>query len=476
MATESVELQQSTGPTNQEPPRVDAGASTAPPPATAPATAIATPAQSRPQGSSSPLHETVNINSPVERRSKLPACPFSHPPLASSSQFDSILDSATSKQANRPMGTYSVSTRSSHSSRAPPSRRRSRDLEAGRISDSGGENARPNGGAAAPATVAVEPGRRPSRLSLRHNTVATRRKRPIPVKDVPLGYSKLAAFIDLEDDLAIFRRFSRLHAQLLLYRQADIEEIEEEMKELDAIEAADAHMEGTPANVLNRSWRREKDLEEYRVELVKKLRKSMKLYDDELFRYKQKLNLKDAADWQIENVEIWMNNQRPHPLVPTESRFLEDRGDVASLKSGSEDSAVLTDALRSWARDSCSCLSWMFRKKGNPASYGDASITYYNTDVKDAFTRVSYATLVSVSLVAGVVALFYIESNEGRLACLCVATFLCGVILALFTTAKKGEIMGGTAAYCAVLVVFVGSTLSGGDGPMGNPPAVTKGG
>ncbi|KAF3916331.1 hypothetical protein ABW21_db0204680 [Orbilia brochopaga] len=414
MATESVELQ-ATAAANQEPPRVAATSSTAT--ATAP---------TRPPGTSSPPHENGAPNG------------------ARTSRFDN--------KANALMGTYSVSTRSTGSSRSRPvaSRRRSRDLEAGPISDSGGENhhpARTNG--TNNGVISVAP--RASRLSMRHNTAATRRKRPVPVKDVPAGYSKLAAFIDLEDDLAIFRRFSRLHAQLLLYRQADIEEIEEELQELDMIEAADAAMEGSPASALNRSWRREKDLEEYRVELVKRLRKSMKLY---------------AADWQIENLEIWMANQRPHPLVPTESRFLEDRGDICSLKSGSEDSAVLTGALRSWARDSCSCLAWMFRKKGNPASYGDASITYYNTDLKDAFTRVMYASLVSALLIAGVIALFYINSTKGRLACLCVATFLCGVILALFTTAKKGEIMGGTAAYCAVLVVFVGSTLGNNDGPM----------
>ncbi|EPS38119.1 hypothetical protein H072_8151 [Dactylellina haptotyla CBS 200.50] len=345
------------------------------------------------------------------------------------------------------MGTYTVSTVSSRSSRSR--RRRSRDIEAGIISDLG-EELRQNGGITHRAT----------RLTVQNNTADRRPRRPIPVKEIPAGYSKLAAFIDLEDDLAIFRRFSRLHAQLLLYRQADIEEVEEELLELDRIEAEAARIEGTPANTLNRSWRREKDLEEYRVQLVKQLRKHLKAYDDELFRYKTKLGLRDATNWQIKNMKTWMNNQRPHPLVPTESKFLEDIGDVCTLKAGSEDSAVLTDFLRSFARDSCGCLSWMFRKKGNPASYGDPTITYYNTEWKDALTRIAYATLVSAILIAGVIVLFYIESPGGRLACLCVSTFLCGLVMALFTTAKKGEIMGATAAYCAVMVVFVGSTLS----------------
>ncbi|KAK6501408.1 hypothetical protein TWF481_009248 [Arthrobotrys musiformis] len=355
------------------------------------------------------------------------------------------------------MGTFAVSPRSSTSSHSGRSRRRSRDLEANRATDSGDNGGPENGDIV----------RRPTRrLTTRNSVTITRKKRPIPVKEVPIGYSKLAAFIELEDDLAIFRRFSRLHAQLLLYRQADIEEIEEDLAELDMIEEEEARNAGTPANVLNRSWRREKDLEEYRVGLVKRLRKSMKEYDDELFRYKQKLALKDAADWQIQNIANWMNNQRPvHPLVPKESRFLEDKGDICALQASSEDSAVLTDVLRGWARDTFGCM-WLFKKKGNPASYGDPSITYYSTDWKDALMRVAYAALVSALLIAGVIVLFYVNSDEGRLAVLCVSTLLCGVIMALFTTARKGEIMGGTAAYCAVMVVFVGSTLNG-DGSAG---------
>ncbi|KAK6543639.1 hypothetical protein TWF694_000381 [Orbilia ellipsospora] len=355
------------------------------------------------------------------------------------------------------MGTYSVSTRSSYSSRSRR-RGRSRDLEAARTSDLN-NNLRAYNGARGPSPVAQmqnEPEKDPSK--------------PIPVTEVPIGYSRLAAFMDLEDDLAIFRRFSRLHLRLLLYRQADIEELEEEIINLDKFEAEEARLNAKPESALNRSWRREKDLEERRVELVKQLRKHMKAYDDELFRFKQKLALKTATKGHIANLKNWMKRQTPRPLVPSEAQILLDAEDICALQASSEDSAVLTDALRRWARDSCGCLAFLFRKKGNPASEGDPSIKYYDRKWEDALTRIAYATLVSVILIAGVIVLFYIDSPTGRLACLCVSTFLCGVVMALFTTAKKGEIMGATAAYCAVMVVFVGSTLgdkgNGGAGSM----------
>ncbi|KAF3929901.1 hypothetical protein AA313_de0201809 [Arthrobotrys entomopaga] len=344
-------------------------------------------------------------------------------------------------------------TRSSVSSRSRR-RGRSRDLEAARTSDL--------------SERAYNGGRGPSPIAQMQNEPEKDPSRPIPVTDVPIGYSRLAAFMDLEDDLAIFRRFSRLHLRLLLYRQADIEELEEEIISLDRIEAEEARLNGKPESALNRSWRREKDLEEYRVQLVKQLRKHMKAYDDELFRYKQKLALKTATKWHIANLKNWMKRQTPRPLVPSEAHIMADVEDICSLQDSSEDSAVLTNALRKWARDSCDCLSFLFRKKGNPASEGDPSIKYYDRDWEDALTRIAYATLVSVILVAGVIILYYIDSPGGRLATLCISTFLCGVVMAVFTTAKKGEVMGATAAYCAVMVVFVGSTLGGdGSGPPG---------
>src|SRR4051794_20559735 len=100
------------------------------------------------------------------------------------------------------------------------------------------------------------------------------------VKDVPPGYSNLAAFLDLEDDLAVFRRFSRLHARLLLYRQADLEQLEEDLEDLDRREAQKASLDGHPSGALNRSWRDDKDLGEHREELVKQLRESMKAYGE----------------------------------------------------------------------------------------------------------------------------------------------------------------------------------------------------
>jgi hypothetical protein len=51
-----------------------------------------------------------------------------------------------------------------------------------------------------------------------------------PIPDVVVGYSKLAAKIELLPESAIFRRFGALNAQDLLYRQAELTYLERELR------------------------------------------------------------------------------------------------------------------------------------------------------------------------------------------------------------------------------------------------------
>jgi hypothetical protein len=53
------------------------------------------------------------------------------------------------------------------------------------------------------------------------------------VEDYPEGYPRLAAYIDSDVDNTLFRRFGILHARTLLYKQAEITELEKQLLELD---------------------------------------------------------------------------------------------------------------------------------------------------------------------------------------------------------------------------------------------------
>ena len=53
------------------------------------------------------------------------------------------------------------------------------------------------------------------------------------MEDCPLGYPKLAAYIDSDDNFMIFRRFGFLYSRVLLNKQDQIRELESRLDDID---------------------------------------------------------------------------------------------------------------------------------------------------------------------------------------------------------------------------------------------------
>ena len=70
------------------------------------------------------------------------------------------------------------------------------------------------------------------------------------------------------------------------------------------------------------------------------------------------------------------------------------------------------------------------------------------------------ALIGGVSLVAPMVVLVYLRSMTLKTVAISVSVLIFAAILAVFTQAKNQELLAATAAYAAVLVVFVGSPSS----------------
>lgn len=92
------------------------------------------------------------------------------------------------------------------------------------------------------------------------------------------GYPSLAAFIasDIDKSTLIFNRFDRLAARNILYMQAELAELQQE---LDMFDAEDSH--DIESKKAARSWREFKkkgETQTIRMELVKEIRKLMKQY------------------------------------------------------------------------------------------------------------------------------------------------------------------------------------------------------
>jgi hypothetical protein len=82
--------------------------------------------------------------------------------------------------------------------------------------------------------------------------------------------------------------------------------------------------------------------------------------------------------------------------------------------------------------------------------------------------------LVVAWLVGAIVGLYFWKSDHGRLILLSVLTLGFAFSILWLTTARRHDVYASTAAYAAVLVVFIGSTLQNANPPDGASSTSTK--
>ncbi|KAF3919535.1 hypothetical protein ABW20_dc0101697 [Dactylellina cionopaga] len=104
------------------------------------------------------------------------------------------------------------------------------------------------------------------------------RKRP-KFTDVPLGYSRVAAYVDGHEDTPIFRRFGILKARVLLTQQAELEEKERQLERIDAQEAEIARQRGQPDETDNYTWLMDQNTR--RKELIRDIAERLRRYGKE---------------------------------------------------------------------------------------------------------------------------------------------------------------------------------------------------
>lgn len=101
--------------------------------------------------------------------------------------------------------------------------------------------------------------------------------------------------------------------------------------------------------------------------------------------------------------------------------------------------------------------SGLFQKETDAGRGGGKPTFKY--DVHRIAHKVSIATLISAPLVnfSAMLALYFIKDMKARLAIILVFTHIFSIIMTALTNNRTATMFAATAAYSAVLVVFVGN-------------------
>ncbi|KAF3931426.1 hypothetical protein ABW19_dt0202377 [Dactylella cylindrospora] len=278
-----------------------------------------------------------------------------------------------------------------------------------------------------------------------------------PEKDAPVappeyapGYPSTAAIMSTDPELSVYRRFDRLNARSFLYYQAQLMYLESELDKMDEEDRLCKNSEETyHLKHFKELWEgsSERVLERRRV--VEEIRWLLKDYNEALFYYKEMINAPEPSQRVVTSIRNWKANQGDPPVVDISEQAYDPRyeADLLALKPPKCD-----DPLSIWVQNNMG----KFFKKPQPATIPNSSnVLYYSETAIDLFVTIICTILAIVVLVGSMTTLYFVESQGVRLGLVWVFTFLFAVSIFLMANLTKGEIFLATAAYCAILVVYI---------------------
>ncbi|KAF2829009.1 hypothetical protein CC86DRAFT_368147, partial [Ophiobolus disseminans] len=275
------------------------------------------------------------------------------------------------------------------------------------------------------------------------------------------GYPSLAAFIatDRDQTTAIFKRFRRLGARHLLHVQSHLAELQ---AELDVLDRED--FEGNlDMKQCSRNWKRFCDVATYddrqrkKRDLGSEIGHSLKQYREALFYESRLASLPHPTKRTLEAFRYNFFNfhgGNPYPTLGGNSTTLfDDEDDLVALLG--ED----RDPLTAFLQDRCARLF----KSG--ATHNNIM---YAPDRRFARVVTFLSILNAAALLVGaIVSLYAITSPKTKLGIVALFTALFASNVGVLTNARRAELFAATAAYAAVLVVFVSGPLGGETGTRG---------
>jgi len=270
------------------------------------------------------------------------------------------------------------------------------------------------------------------------------------IDDHPNGYPRLAALMNSDENFLLCRKYGFLHNRVLLYRQDELRELEQELLKLDkkANEKSEIAVKSRIAE--------ERILGLERQDLINRIDGKLSEYNDIVQRTRAFATLQRATERNYNSVRNWVDHSAP--LEQNEaSTFYKDRDfvSVVDAKEGSWFDGRVETVLSKFGG---SVTRRLFISKRDRGSTANKLVRLYSKKRIDVFSRLIITVLAVVLLMAPVIALF-LTKKGGMMKILIIFLFTMAfsIALSLCTRAKRHEVFAATAAYCAVLVVFLGN-------------------
>ncbi|KAK3390116.1 hypothetical protein B0H63DRAFT_464808 [Podospora didyma] len=264
------------------------------------------------------------------------------------------------------------------------------------------------------------------------------------------GYTAAASWIarDPDSETFVFRKFDKLAAVNLLYLQSEILDLEKRLEEMHLITIGSYDMNLRDAAS---TWETlvsqcqgdgaRQDAKE-RMRLIRELRQLLREYHETLLLQSQVAQLKRPESRVLAALRNFF--QSPHHILGGKAKsFLNNSADLVALKTPAE-----VDYLSSFLR-----RNWVKKKEMSR----DGVNQYGRFEEKSITLAVNIVTvaIAAIFLVGSIIGFYHAQGSVTKLCMIAGFTVAFAASVGLITNARRVEIFAATAAYAAVLVVFV---------------------
>ncbi|KAH7064033.1 hypothetical protein BKA63DRAFT_177464 [Paraphoma chrysanthemicola] len=290
----------------------------------------------------------------------------------------------------------------------------------------------------------------------------------VPLQDFPIGVPLQAAFQSSESSWSIYRGFSYLHSRVIIELQDELRCLEKKLTDADEMDLENGDGKRIRSRESDLAYAQREKTESMRAQLISTIRDKLINYDELLVKARELNAFQRPSKRDYRSFRTWFWNVKPLNYEP-EEEFIKRKEDLISLRHGREWSGFdgfIESCIR---KVHCRFTQKLFATKELRDKTNDEHVYYYSQSRIEKLVGLIITFIIFVLLVLPVVAMYKLTSLGDRsstfdtVGIMVVFTLLFSAAMSLLTKAKRHELFAASAAYCAVLVVFI-SNFSNGDG------------
>ncbi|KAE9367123.1 hypothetical protein N431DRAFT_350598 [Stipitochalara longipes BDJ] len=261
------------------------------------------------------------------------------------------------------------------------------------------------------------------------------------------GYERLAGLMTKHSEVATFQRFDFLNTLNILYLQAELVHLEQELRDSmrEDLESGNNHPSQTPnstgsfyflANMHNSStW-----------DIMLKARDKLKEYNEAILKYKEMKSEHSPNPCDLEFLRRWFEDKKMGnlPLIGQDSTLWEasEPPDLIAIRARRAEDPLGTLFLSRVFLWWHNCIGHRIKKPADEETRYFEYEDRYVLRVANIFGSI----ISSALLVRSIVVLYFVDSILIRLGIVAAFTQVFSLVLILATNARKIEVFAATAA------------------------------